>query len=348
MAWPEKRGPPTAAQREASKAAKQERAATFAAEQLAVATAARTAAVIKAELDAVRVELGWEQDEEKAATLAAQLEDLEKDYKAKVAEEAAAAASAPPPKVFSREEIELALKPFLQEMQTADDVAEPIRRAEAIEEDNRQRIIALRKRGLETLSDAEKQELRELGQLNASICAAKKDARKAAPIRKERKARKVRFAEALRALKKPEEQLKKGDEIDQTRWEAMGKRAWHKLRAREKVNARRRAANLPLLGSEAAAKAEKPAPLAVPSGGGPSEDAAAAEELNRQMQQLGLGAIAELKERRRSEKAALGEDGKRPISNPFDEGGGDDDDDDDDAAGKGKKKPTFAKKAKKK
>ena len=336
MAWPEKRGPPTAEQRDANKAAKQQRAAAFAAEQHAVATAARTAAVIKAQLDAKLMDLGWERDEEKAATLAAEAKDLENEYNLKVAEEAAAAQSAPPPKVFSRQEIELALKPFMMEMQTADDVAEPVRSAEAIETDIRNRIIALQQRGLKTLSDAEKQELLTLREINASILAAKTEARKDAPIRKERKARKARFAEALRALKKPEEQLKKEDDIDMKWWKAMGKRVWQKLRAREKDNARRKAAGLPLLGSEAAAKAETPAPLDVPADGGPSE------ALNQQLQRLSLSAIEELKERRKSEKAALGEDGKRPIGN------GDDDDDDDDAPGKGKKKPASAKKPKKK
>ena len=344
MAWPEKRGPPTAEQREANKAAKQQRAAAFEAEQRAVATAARTAAVIKAELDAVTMELASEsQDEEKAEALAAKVRQLDNDYKLKLAEEAAAAQSAPPPKVFSREEIELALKPFMQEMQTADDVAEPIREAEKIEEENRERIKALQKK--HSLSDAEKQELLALRELNASIWAAKKGAPKAAEERKERKARKARFAAALRALKKPEGQLHEGDEMDKKWWRAMGKRVWQKLREREKDNARRDAAGLPLLGSEAAAKAEQPAPLAVPAGGGPSEDAAAVEALNRQLHQLGLGAIAELKERRKSEKAALGADGKRPMGNPFDEGGGDDDDD---APDKGKTKPKFSKKPKKK
>ena len=330
----EKRDPPTAERGAASNAVARERPQAFTAGRRAAKTAGPaagpTVAALSELLEKKELELLWIMDE----TREREQRELEEEVKSlRQQVEEAKAAEARRAKAFCAGSVRGNLQPYMLRLGEEEEITDTVKHLRKESDQHTERLAELQQKSNGSpLSPDESHEQRQLRDITRRIHDGIAAGIKAAPLRKARREQKERFRAALADRTTPKEHLKHGDIVGW--WKPQGERLWKKLRAREARNALRERANLAPLGSEKHAKSEEAPPLVWKAPSSPSGYDEAVKTLNWQLHLLGLSAIAELRARRESERAALStldeEASKRVLADGSPRGGGD-------ASGTGKK-----------
>ena len=302
----------TEEERAANKAARQGRADSAKAKEQAAADAARTVVVVEAELKKAEAARNWvSEDEELQKRLDQNVQDLQQELEAKKKKQTEEKTTA-----FTAEQIRKALDPLMPKLE-GEDVNQTVDALQALLETYAKRINELQQKATAVEpSPTEHGELVALREANSSIRAGVAAARKAAPVRKEKRERKERHQKALDAVDDPKNHLERGD---YAWWETEGERVWNKLRKRAEDEELRKRAGLDPSDAKPSMQ-EGVIDLSKITGTSNEQKAA---ELTRQLQALGTLAIKAMTDEIASENDALNAGG-----NALD--GADDSDDEDD------------------
>jgi hypothetical protein len=297
-----------AAKRAADKKA---RAAAAAADRQANLDKERTVEVVEHALRRVMVDLLALMDSstggpimgkaEQHAALAKESGNLREELKRKREERAKALT----PRVeFTKQDVDDALRPLLEELERVDPLEPTEKKLEAVRKQYEPRIIALQEVAQQRkLTEGESEELARLREGGARIAPAIKKAHKDLKERKEKASTARRRQEALADFEDPEKHLTEDDK--ENWWAKDGRRQWRKLRRRGKRAVARENAGLP---ADADRAPVQEAPIE-PSSLAGSSDAQWERELNEQMEVAGLRAIEALCREKGAEAQRLREAG---------------------------------------
>lgn len=296
--------PLTEEQKAANKAAKQERADASKAKALA----ARTVPVIEAELKKAKTDRDWEfRDEKRREELDQKVQDLQQELEEKQKQ------TKKQTKTFTAEEIRKALDPLMPKLED-ENVKTTVDALQALLKTYAERINELQRQAAAArLSPTEHGELVALREANSSIQVGVAAAKKAAPIRTEKRERKERHQRAINAVDNPKQYL---NPEDREWWKTEGERVWKKLRERAKAEELRKSAGLDPSDAKPSMQ-EGVIDLSKITGTSNEEKVA---ELTQQLQALGTQAIKAMTDEIASENDALNAGG-----NAFD--GADEDED---------------------
>ena len=296
--------PLTEEEKAANKAARKERADAAEAKALA----ARTVHVIEAELKKAKADRDWEiSDEARREELNQQVQNLQKELEEKQKQ------TKKQTKTFTAEEIRKALDPLMPKLED-ENVKTTVDALQALLKTYAERINELQRQAAAArLSPTEHGELVALREANSSIQVGVAAAKKAAPIRTEKRERKERHQRAINAVDNPKQYL---NPEDREWWKTEGERVWKKLRERAKAEELRKSAGLDPSDAKPSMQ-EGVIDLSKITGTSNEEKVA---ELTQQLQALGTQAIKAMTDEIASENDALNAGG-----NAFD--GADEDED---------------------
>jgi len=283
----------TEEERAANKVARQGRADSAKAKAQAAASAARTVAVIEAELKKATTDRDWEfRDEKRREELDQKVQDLQQELEEKQKQ------TEKQTKTFTAEEIRKALDPLMPKLED-EYVNKTVDALQALLKTYAERINELQQKAVAVkLNPTEHGELVALREANSSIQVGVAAAKKAAPLRTAKRERKERHQRALNAVDDPKKYL---NPEDGAWWKTEGERVWRKLRERAEDERLRKRAGLDP--SDAKPSVQEGVIDLSKIAGSSNEERAAA--LTQQLAALGTQAIKSMTEEIARESAAL-------------------------------------------